>query len=139
MVSRPALRLVLLAALSLAVSGAWAQTRSTSFDYTAYNAYWNGANWLSFGSGYGNVLGTDTTTGNFSFYTTGNAASAGLARTLVPVVTMSGSGVVSATSFVGYTGSFGNVNATGTVSTAALVVNGVAITGSFAGEGEILR
>lgn len=79
----------------------FAQSHSQFFDYIGLNAYWNGTAWTSYASGYGSMFTTDSATGDFALYSTGNAASAGLARTLSPVLAVTAAGTVSATRFVG--------------------------------------
>jgi hypothetical protein len=91
---------LVLAVLFIGAS-AHAQTHSQFFDYIGLNTYWNGANWASYAPGYSNMFTTDTATGNFILSTGGNAASAGLVRTMAPVVTVTPAGTVSATAFVG--------------------------------------
>lgn len=80
---------------------AHAQSHSQFFDYVGLNTYWNGTNWTSYATGYGNMFTTNTSTGDYTLYSTGNAASAGLARTLTPVMAVTAAGTVSATRFVG--------------------------------------
>lgn len=101
--------------LSFTSALVFAQTRSQSVDYTAFNVYWNGSAWTSYAAGYGNILGSHTGTGDFYFYTTGNATSAGLTRTLTQAAAITAAGTVSSTAVQAYTGSFGNINVTGSI------------------------
>jgi hypothetical protein len=105
-----------------------AQARSFSTDYIGHNVYWNGTNWVSTGAGYGSVVGPSTGTGDINFYTTGNAASGGLTRTLTQAAAITPAGTVSATAMQAYTGSFGNVNATGTISATNMNVGALNVT-----------
>jgi hypothetical protein len=107
----------LILALGFITTSVYAQTHSQVFDYAGFNTYWNGSAWTSFAAGYGNVLGPNTTTGDFTLYSTGNAASVGLARTLAPTMTVTAAGTVSATRFVGDGSGLTNLSA-GSVSVA---------------------
>lgn len=93
------LTFAVLSALTLPLTG-FAQSHSQMFDALGYNTYWNGSAWVSYAAGYGHVV-SPSGAGDWTLYTTGNAASAGLTRTLTPVMAVTAAGTVSATAFSG--------------------------------------